>query len=329
MANLVGIDLGTTYSSISKLDDTGRPIIIENSEGQNITPSIVFENENSVVVGTTAMINYGVDENTLVDLNEKWEQIKDMKLLVKPIIQRLYQVLFKKLKEDAEAKITISEAVVTIPANFSNEAREATLAAANGWPRSQKYYQRANRSGIALCFSSGEELHGRYAIYDLGGGTFDVSIIKVEGSDIDVLNSEGISKLGGDDFDEKIRDLVKEKFKAETGNDLDPEDFTKNDAEEQKRTLTSRESSTVRIRSPKGTAVIEISKTEFENAISTMIAQAEMTCETLLDDSNLSPSDIDEVILVGGSTRIPMVKKVKKSLIKSQKLLEILMRLLP
>ena len=95
------------------------------------------------------------------------------------------------------------------------------------------------------------------------------------------------------------------------------------------RTLTSRESSTVRIRSPKGTAVIEISKTEFENAISTMIAQAEMTCETLLDDSNLSPSDIDEVILVGGSTRIPMVKESKKSLIKSQKLLEILMRLLP
>tara|TARA_A100001011_G_scaffold400420_1_gene514820 strand:- start:1938 stop:3446 length:1509 start_codon:yes stop_codon:yes gene_type:complete len=325
MANLVGIDLGTTYSSISKLDDTGRPIIIENSEGQNITPSIVsFENENSVVVGTTAMINYGVDENTFGRFKREMGTDKRYEAFGQTYnATTLSSFVLKKLKEDAEAKIgEISEAVVTIPANFSNEAREATLAAAKmAGLEVKNIINEPTAAALHYAFSSGEELHGRYAIYDLGGGTFDISLIKVEGSDIEVLNSEGISKLGGDDFDEKIRDLVKEKFKAETGNDLDPEDFTKNDAEEQKRTLTSRETSTVRIRSPKGSAVIELSKTEFENAISSMIAQAEMTCETLLDDSNLSPSDINDVILVGGSTRIPMIKEsVKKIFNKEPKI---------
>ena len=185
MANLVGIDLGTTYSSISKLDDTGRPIIIENSEGQNITPSIVsFENENSVVVGTTAMINYGVDENTFGRFKREMGTDKRYEAFGQTYnATTLSSFVLKKLKEDAEAKIgEISEAVVTIPANFSNEAREATLAAAKmAGLEVKNIINEPTAAALHYAFSSGEELHGRYAIYDLGGGTFDISLRKVEG----------------------------------------------------------------------------------------------------------------------------------------------------
>ena len=129
MSNLVGIDLGTTYSAISRLDETGRPEIIDNSEGENITPSIVlFESENNVVVGNVAQQNYGIDENTFGRFKRVMGEEKQYKAFGKEYNPAaLSSFVLKKLKEDAEETIgPISEAVVTAPANFANEAREAT-----------------------------------------------------------------------------------------------------------------------------------------------------------------------------------------------------------
>ena len=182
-------------------------------------------------------------------------------------------------------------------------------------------------AALYYAYSSGEELNGTYAIYDLGGGTFDISIIKVQGSDIEVINSDGVSKLGGDDFDAKIIEMVQSKFKEQTNKTLDDEDFTKNDAEDHKKTLSARDKTNIRIASPNGRATIEITREEFENSISTLIAQSEMTCENVLDEANLSVDDINEVILVGGSTRMPCVREsVEKVFKKNLELLEIRMR---
>ena len=161
------------------------------------------------------------------------------------------------------------EAVVTIPANFANEAREATLSAAkSAGLKIKNIINEPTAAAIYYAFSSGEDLSGTYAVYDLGGGTFDVSIIKVEGTDIEVINTDGISKLGGDDFDNKLIEIVQKKYKKETGEDLVSEDFTNNDAEEHKKTLTTREKTSIRIKSTRTT--IEVTRKEFENAISTL-----------------------------------------------------------
>ena len=324
MSNLVGIDLGTTYSAISRLDDNGNPEIIDNSEGQNITPSIVsFENESNVIVGNVAMQIYGVDENTFGRFKREMGTDKEYLVFDKkynPV--SLSSFVLKKLKEDCEKNHgAISEAVVTIPANFANEAREATLIAAKTAGLSVKnIINEPTAAALYYAYSSGEELNGIYAIYDLGGGTFDISIIKVKGSDIEVLNSDGVSRLGGDDFDNKLIEIVMKKFKKQTGKELDPEDFTKNDAEIHKKTLSSRDKTKIRISSTKGRVVLEVTKLEFENSISSLIAQSEITCENALDEIKKSVNDINEIILVGGSTRMPsIIKSVEKVFKKKPK----------
>ena len=208
MSNLVGIDLGTTYSAIARLDETGRPVIIDNSEGGNITPSIVlFESESNVIVGNIAMQNFGVDKNAFGRFKREMGTNKEYNAFNKTYNPTaLSSFVLKKMKEDAEENIgKISDAVVTIPANFANEAREATLAAAKTAGMSVKnIINEPTAAALYYAYSSGDELNGTYAVYDLGGGTFDISIIKVQGSDIEVINSDGVSKLGGDDFDTKI-----------------------------------------------------------------------------------------------------------------------------
>ena len=164
-------------------------------------------------------------------------------------------------------------------------------------------------AALYYAYKSGEKLSGTYVIYDLGGGTFDVSIIIANGSDIEILSSEGVSRLGGKDFDDKLIEIVREKFKEETGKDLNREDYDLNDAEEDKKSLSKRDN--IKISTGRGAerTTISISKNEFEEAISTLIAQTEMLCESAIDQANLSLSDIKDIFLVGGSTRIPFIQK--------------------
>ena len=320
MANLVGIDLGTTYSAIAKLDDTGRPVILDNAEGGNVTPSIVlFEGASNVIVGNVAMKNFGLDAHAFGRFKREMGTDKEYVVDDKTYnATTLSSFVLKKLKEDAESDIgTITEAVVTIPANFANEARESTLAAAKVAGLSVKnIINEPTAAALYYAYSSGDALNGVYAIYDLGGGTFDISVINVNGSDIEVVNSDGVSQLGGDDFDEKLIEIVQGKFLEQTGKSLDAEDFTKNDAEEHKKILSARTKTNIRIASPHGRASIEVTQEEFEQAISVLIAQSEMTCENVLDEAELSVTDINDVILVGGSTRMPCVRSSVEKIFK-------------
>ena len=215
--------------------------------------------------------------------------------------------------------IATIKAVITIPANFANEAREATLNAAKKSGLNVKYIiNEPTAAALYYAFHSGRELDGAYAVYDLGGGTFDVSVIKVKGKDVEVLATEGVSKLGGDDFDKALQNLVANKYEEETKSELDLEDYTLIDAEEDKKSLSRRETVKIGIRSTGGRTKFEIKQDDFEEVISSFIAQTEMLCETALDDAGLTPNDISEVFLVGGSSRIPCIQKSVERVFKRE-----------
>ena len=313
MANYIGIDLGTTFSAVATLDETGRAVIVHNQEGENLTPSVVsFLEGDHVDVGESARRTLGVDPNTIGRFKRDMgtsEPLPDSYTArgVEHTPTALSALVLKKLKDDAiKALQHIEEAVVTIPANFANEAREATMHAAKLAGLNVKYIIN-EPTAAALFYASkkGEELFGKYAVYDLGGGTFDISIINVSGQNVEVVATNGASKLGGDDFDEVMQKLVGKKFKEATGKEMDLQDYTKNDAEDDKKSLSKRDKCKKII----SRQAIEITRNEFEEAISSLIAQTEMLCESSLDEADLSAGEIQAVFLAGGSTRMPCVRE--------------------
>ena len=215
--------------------------------------------------------------------------------------------VLKKLKQEAGNQIgDISEAVITVPANYGNKAREATMEAAKKAGLKVKFIiNEPTAAALYYAFKEGEELSGFYIVYDLGGGTFDVSVIRAEGQDVKVIASNGVVKLGGYDFDKVIRDLVFKKYREETGEECDPQEYQIDDAEEEKKSLSNRQKVMVRI----GREGIEISREDFEEGISSLVAQTEMLCENTLEEAGISAGDIKGVFLAGGSTRIPIVKE--------------------
>ena len=315
MAAFIGIDLGTTYSAISYIDDNGRPKIIANSEGQNITPSCIQFEGDTVTVGEEARRALGLNKNVLARF--KRDMGKDTKYNINGkdyTPTDCSALVLKKLFQDAQKEIGgISEAVVTIPANFSDEARKATLSAAkHAGLNVQNIVDEPTAAALYYAFKGGVELKGHFAVFDLGGGTFDVSLIKVDQQNINVLASEGVQKLGGDDFDVILQKIVKKKLKDEHDEGIEEQDYTKTDAEEDKKSLTKRENINVRVNKKN----LKITRVEFEEKISSLIIQTEMLCEDILSAQNLTTEDIEEVFLVGGSSRVPLVQQTVKKVFK-------------
>lgn len=308
MKSFIGIDLGTTFSAVATIDETGRPIIVHNSDGDNITPSCVTEEDGVFEVGEFARRTLGnAPEQAAGRFKRDMGTSKTYSINSRNLTPtELSALVLKKLTNDAKNSIgVIAEAVVTIPANFSNEARDATMSAAKAAGLQVRHIiNEPTAAALYYSFKHGEEFHGNYAVYDLGGGTFDVSIIRVEGQNVEVLASNGVSRLGGDDFDIKLRELVSEKYKEISGLELEPDDYTKNDAEEDKKSLSKRKRVTIKI----NRHLIDVSRDEFEEAISVLVTQAEMLCESTIEEAGLKANDVKSVLLAGGSTRIPLVK---------------------
>ena len=309
MTSFVGIDLGTTFSAVATIDESGRPKIVHNSDGENITPSCVTESDGVVEVGEFARRTWGnAPDMAAGRFKRDMGTAKTHKINSKEFTPtELSALVLKKLLKDAINTIgAVGESVVTIPANFSNEARDATMAAAKAAGLNVRYIiNEPTAAALYYSFKHGDELHGNYAVYDLGGGTFDVSIIRVDGQDVEVLASNGIPKLGGDDFDDVLMQIVDKKYNEITDSNLEPDDFTKNDAEDEKKSLSKRKRVTIKV----NRQLIDVSREEFEEAISTLVTQAEMLCESTIDEAKLEPSDIKAVLLAGGSTRIPLVEE--------------------
>jgi len=318
MAHYIGIDLGTTYSAVAFVDPTGRPQIVNNDRDRNITPSVIAKYNDELVIGEFARRHWGNDEKKGAarfkrDMGTSIHHEIDGQ---KYSATELSAAILKTLKKNTEDRIgPIEEAVVTIPANFSHEARDATMEAARlAGLKIKHIINEPTAAALYYAFESEGELSGTCVVFDLGGGTFDVSIIRVLGQDIEVLASNGLHKLGGADFDHAIWKLVAEKYLAETGKTLTNDEFSMNDAESVKIALSERKRTTVEIERE----FIDISRIEFEESISTLIAQIEMMCESTLEEAEIEVDEITNVFFAGGSTRTPAIIELAEKIFKME-----------
>ena len=343
MAKVIGIDLGTTNSCVSVVEG-GDPSIIVNGEGRRTTPSVVSFKEGDRVVGEPAKrqavsnpINtiYSVKRFIGSKFTEVSKEAKKMPYQVKKgknntvniliedksyIPQEISAVVLQNLKKTAEDYIgsKVTDAVITVPAYFNDEQRQATKEA--GEIAGLNVLRIINEpTAAALAYGIDEKQEKTIAVYDLGGGTFDISILEISDGVFEVKSTNGDTHLGGDNFDEKIVDWLLEEFKGENGMDLNQDPAAlqrlREAAEKAKVELSS--TNTTEINLPYITAdstgpkhlVKPLSKNLFESMIEDLVKRTLTPCKKALKDANLKTSDIDEIILVGGSTRIPAVQQ--------------------
>lgn len=314
MSVITGIDLGTCFSAVAQFSESGEPLIVHNDDGKNITPSVVWINveDRTIHVGEEARLEWvrgnpstaarfkrdmGLD--TVFDLGGDSFSARD-----------LSAVVLKKLVKDTTTQLgTMGSAVVTIPANFGHTARVDTLSAAEHaglvLGNDASLPNEPTAAALYYVFKNRGEVRGRYAVYDLGGGTFDVTILRVDGYRIEVLGTNGIRHLGGDDFDKAIQRIALQKMNVASTRTFTDRNFTLDDAEKLKIALSKRASME---RVVEGVN-LGVSRDEFETAISPLIQQAEMLCESVLESVGLTASQLDGVLLAGGSTRVPCVRQ--------------------
>ena len=315
MAHLLGIDLGTTTTIVARIDDAGTPEIIRDWEGEAITQTAVaFETATHVVVGREAKAMSEDAEHVFLEFK------RDMGTGVShPVFSKrvtpldLSALVLRKVREHAEQGYgPVDLAVITIPANFTNSAREATLEAARRAGFATVHIINEPTAAALACARGGKKpLNGLYAVFDFGGGTFDVSLIRAKGMAVEVVFTEGVQRLGGKDFDAKLHEIVRRHFRTATGEELKAGDceFSKADAEELKHRLSSREAVRLPLRSAKhGRVAINVTRAEFEEAIVGLVAQAEMACEGVMLRTGVDRQAIAAVFLAGGTCRVPAVR---------------------
>ena len=329
MGKIIGIDLGTTNSAVSVMEG-GQPTIITNAEGDRTTPSVVaFTKDGERLVGLTAKRQAIMNPDKTIS-SIKREMGTDYKVKIdgkEYSPEEISAMILQKLKADAERYLgeTVTEAVITVPAYFTNEQRQATKDAGRIAGLEVK---RIINEPTAAALSYGMEKENdnlKIMVFDLGGGTFDVSILEVADGVVDVMATRGNNRLGGDDFDERLMNHIAEEFKKENGIDLlqDPTSAQrlKDAAEKAKKELSSSMSANINL--PFITAVngvpahlnMDVSRSKFEGLISDLIDQTMEPVKEAMKDAGVSNSDIDKVLLVGGSTRVPAVQEAVKKLI--------------
>ena len=330
MAKIIGIDLGTTNSAVSVMEG-GSPVIIPNSEGNRTTPSVVaFSKDGERLVGETAKRQAITNPDRTIS-SIKREMGSDFKT---PEIdgkkyspEEISAMILQKLKSDAEKYLndTVTNAVITVPAYFTDAQRQATKDAGKiAGLTVDRIINEPTAASLAYGLDK-EHDQSKIMVYDLGGGTFDVSILEVGDGVFEVLSTRGNNKLGGDDFDNKLVDYLASEFKKESGVDL-TKDLTamqrlKDAAEKAKKELSSTMTSNVNL--PFITAVdgqpvhldISITRAKFDELTKDLVEATRKPVEDALSDAGLKSADIDKVLLVGGSTRIPAVQELVKNII--------------
>ena len=326
MGKAVGIDLGTTNSVVAILEG-GEPTVIANAEGNRTTPSIVAFKSDDVLVGELAKRQAITNPDNTVrsikrEVGSNWKQsFEDKEYTPQEISARILQ----KLKKDAESYLgdKVTEAVITVPAYFNDAERQATKEA--GQIAGLEVLRIINEpTAASLAYGLENNQDQKILVFDLGGGTFDVSILEISEGVFEVKSTSGDSKLGGDDWDQRIMDWIIEKFKSSTGIDLSNDNMAiqriQEGAEKAKIELSS--TSETEINLPFLTAndsgpqhlVEKLSRSEFEKITADLVERTKAPVENALKDAGMSYSDIDHIILVGGSTRMPSVQELVKSL---------------
>ena len=326
MRKAVGIDLGTTNSVVAVLEG-GEPTVIANAEGNRTTPSIVAFKGEEVLVGELAKRQAITNPDNTVrsikrQIGTNWkEKFENKEYTPQEVSARILQ----KLKRDAESYIgeDVTDAVITVPAYFNDAERQATKEA--GQIAGLNVLRIINEpTAAALAYGLENNEDQKILVYDLGGGTFDVSVLEISEGVFEVKSTSGDSKLGGDDWDERVMDWLVEKFKSSTGIDISKDKMAmqriKEGAEKAKIELSSTTETEVNL--PFITAndsgpqhlLEKLSRSEFEKITSDLVDRTKDPVNKAVDDAGLSFSDIQHIILVGGSTRIPSVQALVKSI---------------
>ncbi|UCG49598.1 MAG: Hsp70 family protein [Phycisphaerales bacterium] len=319
MANIVGIDLGTTFSALAMLNAIGKPEIIPNADGERLTPSAIFfdeENAEIIRVGIEAINSRHLNAQRSVRWIKRHMGDTDYRKNIDgkdwtPV--ELSGLILKKLKQDCSAERgEIRDAVISVPAHFDEVRRRATMDA--GASIGLNVIAIVNEPvAAALYYATTREVSGRVLVYDLGGGTFDVTIMDVKGREMDIICSQGDHALGGIDFDQKILEILQQSYRDKFGAELigSDEDRAKyeDEAEDVKKTLSRRAVAKKMLYGSAGRMRVEVTREIFEEAISSFLARTDILVEVALEEAGAKPSDIDKVLLVGGSTRIPLVQQ--------------------
>ena len=326
MGKIIGIDLGTTNSCVSVIEG-GEPVVITNSEGSRTTPSVVaFTKDGERLVGQLAK-NQAVTNPEKTVISIKRHMGSDYKVDIdgkKYTPQEISAMILQKLKADAEAYLgeKVNDAVITVPAYFTDSQRQATKDA--GQIAGLKVHRIINEpTAAALAYGIDKEEEQKIVVYDLGGGTFDVSVIEIGDGVQEVLATAGNNHLGGDNFDQRVIDYLKGEFKKSDGIDLSSDKFAmqrlKDEAEKAKIALSN--STSVNVNIPYITADatgpkhlnVTLTRAKFNELTADLVESTMGPLKQAISDSGLDKSEIDKILLVGGSTRIPAVQDAVKN----------------
>ncbi len=349
MAKVIGIDLGTTNSVVAVVEG-GNPTVIANQEGSRLTPSVVgFTKENEILVGQVAKRQAITNpENTIFSIKRFMgrrydEVLGEIKLVPYKVVKapngdarvevrgkqyappEISAMILRKLKEAAEAYLgeKVMQAVITVPAYFNDSQRQATKDA--GRIAGLEVLRIINEpTAASLAYGLDKKKDQTIAVYDLGGGTFDISILEIGEGVFEVKATNGDTHLGGDDFDQRVIDWIAEEFRKEHGIDLRKDRMAlqrlKEAAERAKIELSSTLQTEINL--PFITAdasgpkhlVLTLTRAKLESLVADLIDRTIGPCRQAMQDAGVTPKDIDEVILVGGQTRMPKVQEVVKQL---------------
>lgn len=330
MGKIIGIDLGTTNSCVAVLEG-GEPVVIANAEGNRTTPSVVgFTKDGERLVGQVAKRQAVVNgDRTVMSIKRKMGQ--DYKVDIdgkKYTPQEISAMILSKLKNDAEAYLgsKVTQAVITVPAYFNDSQRQATKDAGKiAGLEVLRIINEPTAAALAYGLDKGENKNQKVLIYDLGGGTFDVSILEIGDGVFEVLSTNGDTHLGGDDFDNVIIDYLVEQFKTTNGIDL------RNDKQAMQRLKDAAEKAKIELSSTTKTNInlpfitadatgpkhldVDLTRAKFDSLTEGLVKKTLQPMKQALSDAGLTVDDLKRVILVGGSTRIPAVVEAVKNFV--------------
>ncbi|WP_156111540.1 molecular chaperone DnaK, partial [Exiguobacterium sp. ZOR0005] len=320
MGKIIGIDLGTTNSCVAVMEG-GEAVVISNAEGNRTTPSVVAFKGEERQVGEVAKRQAITNPNTIQSIKRHMGTSHTVEVEGKKFTpQEISAIILQKLKKDAEDYLgeSVTEAVITVPAYFNDAERQATKDAGKiAGLDVKRIINEPTAAALAYGLDKGED--HTILIYDLGGGTFDVSILELGDGVFEVVATAGDNRLGGDDFDQKVIDYLVQEFKKENGIDLAQDKMAlqrlKDAAEKAKKDLSGVTSAHISLpfitAGAAGPLHLEttLTRAKFDELTADLVERTMEPTRRALKDSGLTPSDLDKIILVGGSTRIPAVQK--------------------
>ena len=331
MAKIIGIDLGTTNSCVAVMEG-GEPVVIANAEGARTTPSVVaFTKDGERLVGQVAKRQAITNpERTIISIKRDMGTDRRVDIDGKKLTpQEISAMVLQKLKADAESYLgeTVTQAVITVPAYFSDAQRQATKDA--GKVAGLEVLRIINEpTAAALAYGMDKDNEQKIMVYDLGGGTFDVSILEIGDGVFEVLATSGNNRLGGDDFDDRIIKFLVEEFKKESGIDLSADKMAmqrlKEAAEKAKIELSGVPTSNINLPFITADATgpkhldVTLTRSKFDELTADLVEATITPVKNALSDAGLTPSDIHKVLMVGGSSRIPAVQEAVKKLIGTE-----------